>query len=270
MQFDNQADHYDQRTGLGSTTAQAIAEAVKVLSAPYHGGTLLEIGAGTGEIGVFLQDLGLPYVGIDLSSEMLRHFRARFSDTASLPRLIQMDGNTAWPFPAGSVSVFFSSRAMHQLDHEHVLAQLAKLASPAGALLILGNVKRPQSSPKTIMRKEMHNILHGFGLTEKSGQSNRKQLFEALEQQGCQRLPTVEAASWQSRFAPIDSLTSWESVEGIAGQAIDPILKTRILDTLMLKAQKLFPNIHQPQQTKEIYELNTIKLSYGFLENRDK
>lgn len=263
MQFDNQADSYDQRTGLGEATAQQIAAAVKSLITPYLNGTLLEIGAGTGEIGYYLQDLGLPYVGIDLSGEMLRHFRARFTDNESLPRLIQMDGNLPWPFPEEFVSVFFSSRAMHQLDHEHVLQQLVKLATPEGALLILGNTKRSPDSSKAIMRKEMHKLLNSFGLSEKSGQSNRKQLFEALEQQGCQRLPTLVAACWQAQHAPIESIQSWESVEGIAGLTIDPALKAQILAQLQLNAQKLFTDIHRVQETEEVYELNAIKLTFN-------
>lgn len=263
MQFDNQADSYDRRTGLGEKTARQIAAAVKSLIAPYLNGTLLEIGAGTGEIGFFLQDLGLPYVGFDLSGEMLRHFRERYTADESVPRLIQTDGNLPWPIPEQSVSVFFSSRAMHQLDHEHVLRQLAKLATPKNALLVLGNTKRSPDSSKAIMRKEMHKLLNTFGLSEKSGQSNRKQLFEALEQQGCQRLPTLVAARRQARHAPIESIQSWKSVEGIAGLAIDPALKAQILEQLKLNAQKLFTDIHQEQETEEVYELNAIKLTFN-------
>lgn len=263
MQFDNQADNYDQRTGLGEAAAKQIAAAVKSLIAPYLNGTLLEIGAGTGEIGYYLQDLDLPYAGIDLSSEMLRHFRGRFSTGEDLPRLIQMDGNEPWPLPEQSVSVFFSSRAMHQLDHQHVLGQLAKLATPAGALLILGNTQRNAKSSKAIMRNEMHKLLNAFGLSEKSGQSNRKQLFEALEQQGCQRLPTLVAARWQAQHAAIESIQSWASVEGIAGLTIDPALKTQVLELLQINAGKIFTDIHQVQETEEIYELNAIKLTFN-------
>ncbi|KJV05122.1 class I SAM-dependent methyltransferase [Methylocucumis oryzae] len=225
--FDTQADIYDQRVGLGAATAHAIANAIGQLIMPYQHGQFLEIGAGTGEIGFFLQQLPMRYTGIDLSDGMLAVYRARYADATQIPQLIQMDANLPWPLPAHSVSVFFSSRAMHQLDHTHVLSQLAELSAPTGAILILGNVKRAQNSAKAVMRKEMHKVLNKFGLTEKSGQTNRNQLFDALTQQGAERLAPVVAARWSVSHAPIDSIKSWESVDGIAGNAVDAATKTK-------------------------------------------
>ncbi|MCF6204147.1 MAG: methyltransferase domain-containing protein [Methylococcaceae bacterium] len=263
MQFDDQADIYDKRTGLGEKTAQKIAATVNQMIKPYLKGQFLEIGAGTGEIGYFLQDLPIPYIGIDLSNGMLEIYRQRFKEQKNRPRLIQMDGNAIWPLQNGSVSVFFSSRAMHQLDHEHVLNQLKKLAVPTSSLLILGNVKRSKISTKTIMRKEMHSLLNNFGLKEKSGQSNRNLLFDALEKQGGERLPSITASRWLVSHAPIDSIESWKNVDGIAGQAIDQKLKTKILDSLILRAKEKFTDLHLAMETEETYELNAIKLPYN-------
>ncbi len=262
MQFDDQSDIYDKRTGLGKKTAQKIATSVNQMIKPYLKGQFLEIGAGTGEIGYFLQDLPVPYIGIDLSNGMLDIYRQRFKEQENSPQLIQMDGNTTWPLQNGSVSVFFSSRAMHQLNHEHVLKQLKKLAVPASSLLILGNVKRSKQSTKTIMRKEMHNILNNFGLKEKSGQSNRKLLFDAIEQQGGEKLPSVIASRWLVSHAPIDSIESWKSVDGIAGQPVDKKLKNEILDSLILRAKEKFTDLNKALETEETYELNAIKLPY--------
>lgn len=262
MQFDNQADIYDKRTGLGQETAQKIALSIEQMLQPYLGGRFLEIGAGTGEIGYFLQNLSLPYTGIDLSKGMLDVYRQRFKVGEKTPDLIQMDGNTPWPVSDKSISVFFSSRAMHQLDAKHVLEQLKQLSFSPSSLLILGNVKRPKSSPKSIMRKEMHKVLNDFGLKEKSGQSNRQLLFDALELQGGEKLPPVTFSRWQVSYAPIDSLMSWEKVDGIAGQAVDLALKKEILNTLKQHAEKIFSDLHTPQETEESYELNAIKLPY--------
>jgi len=53
MQFDDQADIYDKRTGLGEKTAQSIAASLDQMIQPHLAGQFLEIGAGTGEIGFF-------------------------------------------------------------------------------------------------------------------------------------------------------------------------------------------------------------------------
>ncbi len=263
MQFNDQADIYDERTGLGAKTAKNIALALEQMIKPYLAGQFLEIGAGTGEIGFYLQNLPIPYVGIDLSSGMLDVYRKRFKDLKSAPNLIETDGNKIWPLDHNSVSVFFSSRAMHQLDQQNVLNQLQNLSSTQGAILILGNVKRDKNSAKAIMRKEMHKVLNEFGLKEKSGQSNRNQLFEVIESQGGKRLKPVTASHWQVSHSPIESINSWKKVDGIAGQIIEPTIKQQILETLILRAEDKFSNINQVLETEESYQLNAITLPYN-------
>jgi len=263
MQFNDQADIYDERTGLGAKTAQNIALALEQMIKPHLAGQFMEIGAGTGEIGFYLQDLPIPYVGIDLSNGMLDVYRKRFKDLKNVPNLIQTDGNKTWPLENNSVSVFFSSRAMHQLDQQNVLDQLQNLSSTQGAILILGNVKRDKNSAKAIMRKEMHKALNEFGLKEKSGQSNRNQLFETIEKLGGERFTPVTASRWHVSHSPIDSINSWKKVDGIAGQTVEPAIKQQILESLILTAENKFSNINQALETEESYQLNAIKLPYN-------
>ncbi len=260
MKFDIQANIYDSRTGLGENIASKIATALEELIKPYSDGIFLDIGAGTGEIGFYLQNLEIPYVGIDLSAGMLDIYRKRFKEQSHHPTLIQTDGNIPWPLDDTSVSVFFSSRAMHQLNRKHVINELKRLSIPHGSILILGNIKRSQNSAKTVMRREMHQILNEFGLKEKSGQSNRKKLFETLEKEGGERLEPITVASWLSSHAPIESINSWKIVDGIAGQEINTHLKRQILDKLEIRMQQLFPDPNQPVEAEESYELNVIKL----------
>lgn len=262
MQFDEQADIYDKRTGLGEKTAKNIAISLNNMIEPYLTGQFLEIGAGTGEIGYFLQNLAIPYVGIDLSNGMLDIYRKRFEQKSQTPHLIQTDANEAWPCEKNSVSVFFSSRAMHQLDHQNVLRQLETLSVPDSSILVLGNVKRNKKSVKAIMRKEMHTILNEFGLKEKSGQSNRNFLFDVLEKQGGERLEPVTASRWKVSHSPIQSINSWTKVDGIAGQTVEPTVKKQILERLRSKAEDIFTDLNQALETEETYELNAIKLPY--------
>lgn len=260
MQFDQQADIYDKRTGLGEQTASKTAHTLENLIKPFSDGIFMEIGAGTGEIGFFLQDLGIPYIGIDLSSRMLDVYRKRFTNPNSIPTLIQTDANNPWPLDDNLVSVFFSSRALHHLKREHVVSELARLSIPHNSILVLGHVKRNKTSVKTIMRQEMHKILHDYGFQEKSGQSNRKKLFELLEKKGGKVLDPVITSRWKVSHAPIESINSWRVVDGIAGNEIKPTLKNKILDELENRALSLFPDLNQPLEAEERYELNAIKL----------
>ncbi len=260
MQFDSQSEIYDQRTGLGVNTAQKVAQAIhKIAEELSEKGLILEIGAGTGEIGAELFPLTPQYIGFDLSKGMLKMYQNRLDDPGR-PPLVQADGNQPWPFKEASVSVFFSSRAIHQLDRQHVLNQLNRLANRDQALLILGNVKRSGDAVKTVVRKQMHQILNLYGIQEKSGQSNRKALFSAIKQQGGVAIPAITVNRWQVSHAPIDSIKSWQKVDGLAGRDIDPAMKNKILETLETQLQTLYPNLHTPIASEESYELNAIKL----------
>jgi hypothetical protein len=112
------------------------------------------------------------------------------------------------------------------------------------------------------MREEMHKVLNEFGIKEKSGQSNRKVLFDAIEKQGGKRLSPVTVTTWSVSHAPIDSLMSWVKVDGIAGQKLDPDLKAIVLERLVQKAEKKFFNLNRAFENEETYVLNAITLPY--------
>lgn len=256
MQFDTQAKIYDERTGLGEQTAKKVAEAITQYIPSHSQGHLLEIGAGTGEIGYFLQQLPIPYLGFDLSKGMLDQYIQRSSN----PLLIQCDGNQTWPFQKHSISIFFSSRAIHQLHHDHVLAQLKYLANQRSSLFILGYVKRQKDSVKATMRREMHKLLNQHGLKEKSGQSSRNELFLKIEQAGGKALPTMTVSQWQVNHAPIDSINSWLKVDGIAGRDVDKDLKKDILGQLKKSVASQYCDLEKSYPAQESYQLSIIQL----------
>lgn len=262
LQFDDQAGIYDKRTGLGASVVKQIARSVADYCRSYDDGLLLEVGAGTGEIGYFLQDIPLPYLGMDVSQGMLHQFRKRYETPQDVPQLVHTDANQHWPLEDQSVSVVFSSRAMHQLQHDHVVNELKRVCRP-DAILILGNVKRDPQAVKTVMRKEMHKLLNQHGLQEKSGQSHRKQLFSTLHAQGAMRQSPITAARWTVNNTPIDSINSWKNVDGIAGLEVNEAFKHQLLDRLQQKCESLYNDLSQPVESEEKYELNAITLNFN-------
>ncbi len=61
--FDLQADRFDRRAGLPADAVGAVAEALLALASPAPGEIVLELGAGTGEIGAVLAARGRRYIG---------------------------------------------------------------------------------------------------------------------------------------------------------------------------------------------------------------
>src|SRR6267143_6066469 len=139
--FDGQAGFFEKRAGLPEDCCRDIANAVVEIGETGPADLLVEVGAGTGQLGRWFGPT-LRYIGLDLSAGMLNEFsRYRDNDPASR-LLIQADANASWPLADGVVRVLFSSRTMHLLDQEHVAREFLRVSSSAGATLILGRVER--------------------------------------------------------------------------------------------------------------------------------
>ncbi len=213
--FDGQARGFDRRAGLPPAAAEAVARAVVELAAaasPEAGGLLLDLGAGTGEIGVqlarFARDAApagarQTYLGIDLSLAMLAAFRNKLrggAGTAGRAALAAADADRPWPLRAGRVRAIFLSRAAHLLDPERLLAEASRAAHPAGALLILGRVRREPESLRATLRREMRRLLAERGIAGRSGEESRRRLLALAAERGgrrCRRGPR-RAGRWPS------------------------------------------------------------------------
>ena len=88
--FDGQAEAFDRRAGLLPALCRQIAATVVELGGGETADLVVEAGAGTGEIGVWLA-AQRRYVGFDLSSGMLRQFRDRLAGSTAGCLLVRAD-----------------------------------------------------------------------------------------------------------------------------------------------------------------------------------
>src|SRR5262245_53422400 len=101
MSFDEQASSFDDRAGLPDSVAQDVAAAVLSIGGLGPADTLVEVGAGSGEIGChFVRSVS--YVGFDVSDGMLTAFRDRLHAKSHTARLAVADGDETWPVADGS------------------------------------------------------------------------------------------------------------------------------------------------------------------------
>ena len=104
VEFDRVAGIYDEtRRGLEPETLGGILRAL----ASHGCRTVLEIGVGTGRVGVPLQRAGVQVTGVDLSRGMIERARAK-----GLLDLVLGDGLTA-PFRSGSFDAVFVAHVLH-------------------------------------------------------------------------------------------------------------------------------------------------------------
>ena len=284
--FDGQAPQFDRRVGLPEGDCRAIAAAVIALARAGDGDRVLEIGAGTGMIGRWFLDHPVRYVGLDRSRGMLEVFRRR--PGAGRAGLVQADGARAWPLPAGSVKVVFSSRALHLLPLAHVVDEVFRVGVPAprsgggrgaggdrdddergdgadrgaghdaGGVCMLGWVERAPESVKARMSREMQRLVRQRGFTPRTAGSRR--FLAACRERGAAELPRTAVARWPARHSPRRSLDSWRSKLGLGGLVLPPGVQESVLDELEAWARRTFGDLDAESSAEETYVLEGVRL----------
>ena len=263
MLYDDQAAAFDERAGVPAGAAEAIATALVEMVGPVDGQRWLEVGAGTGGLSLPLLRLPIRYTGFDRSAPMLEVFRER-ADTAGLPAELHVaDGNARWPVEDASVDVIFSARALHHLDPEHAAAETRRVLRAPGGWLVLGRVRRPPQSPKSVLRRQMRRMLEAQGFAGRSHEARAGAVFAALERVGGLRMETRTAARWTGTHRPADSIASWEGKSGLAGIEVPAETKARVLAELRDWAAAEYGDLHQPLDQEESFELDAVRVPVG-------
>lgn len=253
--FDQQADTFDKRAGIPDVARAAIARAIAELGRLGPGRGVIDIGAGTGEIGLELAGLGAPYVGIDASTGMLDVFRARAAERGLSPTLLVADAREAWPVEPGSAAIVFGSRSLHWLHPEAVADEAFRAAAPGGSLLLVGRVARDPESPRERVRRAMRAALREAGFEGRSGGRSARALVAACSRLGAVALPTRIVATWTVSRAPGAALHDWTGKAGLAGVDVPDEVKAEVLERARRWTSATFGNIDAALDSDEHYTL---------------
>jgi len=133
VSFDRAADYYDETR---VTDPRSLGAILDLLQHEMPGrGPVLELGIGTGQLGVPLAGRGVPIIGLDLSAEMLRVLRAKARADVSLP-LVRGDA-TSLPFGDGTFGGAFARWVLHLIpDWTQVLRELDRIVVHGGRVAI--------------------------------------------------------------------------------------------------------------------------------------
>jgi len=223
--------------------------------------TVLEIGAGTGQIGQYFLGEHTEYTGLDIAAEMLDVFKSRLTQTMALSknqfRLFRADANQPWAIEDQTIDIIFSSRTVHLLDPKHVCSELDRVGSKSGYVFVVGRRQRDRENVAAIMRKQMRRILNRQGFAGRSGDANRQQLkdilVETLDADICQPL-TV--ADWTTTRSAEDSIEAWQGKVGIAGIELDSKTKDSVLVELQGWAKEHLGDLAEQHAVRESYVLD--------------
>lgn len=258
VSFDGQAVDFDLRAGLPAEVARRVAAAVEEL-APAGSGALLDLGAGTGQIGEHLARGRSRYLGMDVSGPMLAVFRRRLG-TAAAGALVRADAGAPWPIASGSVKLLFSSRAAHLLPPAVLVEEILRVASPEGAVAVFGGVESDPESLRAVLRREMRRLLAEHGFEARRAGRARLGIADALTACGGELLPVRTAASWAVVHRAGEALAAWRAKAGLGGRAVTPEVQQSVLQRLEGWVRERYGSLDVARDASERYELAAIRL----------
>lgn len=248
--FDSQASSFDARAGLPVSVRRIIAHAVfELVETPSQ--SILEIGAGTGEIGAEFLRLSARYTGVDASKKMLEVFRQRVAPGGL--NLVHADASVSWPVDNRSLSVVFGSRSLHLLDPGHVATECRRVLENAGVMLV-GRVVRSPDSARAEMQRKMRELLRGRAMPTRSGEPDA--LVESCRNHGATPLAARTVAEWTVRSTPQSQITGWRSKSGLAGTSVSDAVKDDVLGELERWARGRWSDLNEPVDSVERYLLS--------------
>lgn len=141
--FDRAAEYYDRTRGLSEA---GMRKTIDLLAGELHDrGPVLEVGVGTGQLALPLQDTGVPVVGLDLARPMMHKLVEKAGGTSPLP-LIQADA-TRMPIRDHTFGGAYLRWVLHLIPGwREALAEIARVVRPGGVLLTsIGGYGGPRS-----------------------------------------------------------------------------------------------------------------------------
>jgi ubiquinone/menaquinone biosynthesis C-methylase UbiE len=255
--FDEQATRYDARVGLPESAAAAVAAGIKAFAGLQAEDLVLELGAGTGEIGMHLVHLPVRYLGIDNSAEMLRLFRDKLGEQPA--SLLLADASQVWPLDDHAASVVFASRVIHLLDAKHVASETLRVCRPGGWLM-LGRVLRDGDGVKERLRRRRLELLQQAGVGPLRGREGARRVIEHCLSAGAESMERRVVAEWSGAISPAEVIAGWTSLSRMGSVAVDPVSRQEILAELQDWAGAELGDLDQPETYWERYAIECVRL----------
>jgi SAM-dependent methyltransferase len=241
--------------GVPEAIRAAILNSISASSRPH----LLDLGAGSGRIGWPFVVAGDDYVGVDLSSGMLREFAQRAATRGSVsPRLVQADGQLL-PFRDATfdtvmlVQVFGGLRGWRRL-----IAEARRVLRPVG-VLVIGRTIVPADGLDPRMKQHLASILGELGIQPE--RVNARGDIERWLTSNAGNSESVIAAEWTASRTPRGFIERHGG--GPRFSALAASVKAQALRDLGAWAAATFGSLDAVVAERHAFELQVFKFQNG-------
>jgi hypothetical protein len=255
--FDRQADSYDRRAGLPAAARAGVAAELVGMARLGPADLVVEIGAGTGQVGRALCAVPVRYLGIDLSPLMLARFAEWGRRHGCATPLVLADASRQWPLPDGAAKLIFGSRSLHLLPLPHLVAEASRVAR---AYVVIGRVVRGADGLRATIRREMHTMLIQRGYVPNDADLHATRLIDSFAGLGARAMAPRVVAVWEVRRTVKEMIGGWREVDGLAGVNLSPEEKDAVLTDLAAFATRQFRSLDVAETSEERYMLAGVEL----------
>lgn len=225
--FDFAAEIYDSTRGFPPGIPQEVAKSL--LAALPAASRLLEVGVGTGRIGLPLLDQGADLTGIDISARMLARFHQHLTPGAGIRKTLIADA-AYLPFPSRHFGAVLFIHVLHLIpDWQAVVGEARRCLSRDGAV-ITGYDWRNDDNPVGKVRRQFIAIVEELAPEYKeTGPDSHSFMEEYFIAQGAHK-DTWEASHWTRSYDLAQDIlnlargyysSSWRLPEDLRQEAIE-------------------------------------------------
>jgi len=194
--FDRAVEYYDQTRAMPPERHRAMIDALVRETNMHENSRVLEIGIGTGRIGISVAEHVRRLFGIDLSVEMMNKLRLKLVNTALNIDLAQANA-LHLPFADETFDVVYAVHVYHLVaDWRNALLDARRVLKPGGKLVVSFH-QRDENSPNQLLRNQMRAMANAYGIdTRRPGSQSEQELYAEIAKWDAQpRIVTTSA--WQ-------------------------------------------------------------------------
>ncbi len=214
VSFDPVASRYDATRSYPPEVAERIAEGLIRIGGVPLGGTVLEIGIGTGRIALPLLALGRNVTGVDISANMVRRLHEKFDGLrAEEPNRawgalrVEMADMTALPFPSDTFDAAIGVHVLHLVPAwRRALDEVLRVVRPGGVFL-LGQDVRLEDDVQWRLQNAWMDIMRSLGHPVGNVGAHSYSAVKAELQRRGLRPREEELARWEIEVTPRSVLT---------------------------------------------------------------
>jgi ubiquinone/menaquinone biosynthesis C-methylase UbiE len=251
--FDPVASSFDRHRALPDEVVQEIRRAILATVTPARP-RLLDIGAGTGRLGLSFVQAGDDYVAADLSLGMLREFMRKAHDGRCRTSLLVQANGEQLPFRDRSFDAVMLVQIFGGMQGWRRLIGEARRVLRQSGVLLMGRSLIPPDGIDEQMKRCVQGLFAEMSLPLQ-WQSTRENVRQWLEATAAQSTRII-AATWRTNRTPRDFL---DRRSGAQFSMLPAAVKCEVLEKLSVWAAKSFGSLDAVFTETHEFELRAFK-----------